>query len=118
MITDSGGVQEEAPCLGKPVLVTRDTTERPEGIAAGTCRLVGTDPELLLLIETSDDRWRYAVARMNRDALQVALDDQVVPVPGPPPRRELSHESVGERRKDVFHGAIIRIADCRLQIAD
>lgn len=43
IMTDSGGVQEEAPALGKPVLVLRDTTERPEGIAAGTLRLVGTD---------------------------------------------------------------------------
>jgi hypothetical protein len=40
--------------------------------------VVGTDPELLLLIEAQDDRWRYAVARMNRDALQVALDEQAV----------------------------------------
>jgi UDP-N-acetylglucosamine 2-epimerase (non-hydrolysing) len=48
LISDSGGVQEEAPCLGKPVLVTRDTTERPEGVQAGTCRLVGTDPEAIL----------------------------------------------------------------------
>ena len=44
VLTDSGGVQEEAPSLGKPVLVMRETTERPEGIAAGTARLVGTDP--------------------------------------------------------------------------
>jgi UDP-N-acetylglucosamine 2-epimerase (non-hydrolysing) len=43
VLTDSGGVQEEAPSLGKPVLVMRDTTERPEGIKAGTARLVGTD---------------------------------------------------------------------------
>ncbi|MBI5643977.1 MAG: UDP-N-acetylglucosamine 2-epimerase (non-hydrolyzing) [Deltaproteobacteria bacterium] len=43
ILTDSGGVQEEAPSLGKPVLVMRDTTERPEGVAAGTVRLVGTD---------------------------------------------------------------------------
>ncbi len=43
LLSDSGGVQEEAPSLGKPVLVMRDTTERPEGVAAGTCRLVGTD---------------------------------------------------------------------------
>jgi UDP-N-acetylglucosamine 2-epimerase (non-hydrolysing) len=43
MLTDSGGVQEEAPALGKPVLVMRETTERPEGIAAGTAKLVGTD---------------------------------------------------------------------------
>lgn len=47
ILTDSGGVQEEAPSLGKPVLVMRDTTERPEGIEAGTLRLVGTDEELI-----------------------------------------------------------------------
>ncbi len=43
MLTDSGGVQEEAPALGKPVLVMRETTERPEGVTAGTAKLVGTD---------------------------------------------------------------------------
>lgn len=47
ILTDSGGVQEEAPSLGKPVLVMRDTTERPEGIAAGTLKLVGTDEEFI-----------------------------------------------------------------------
>ncbi len=47
LLTDSGGVQEEAPSLGKPVLVMRDTTERPEGIEAGTVKLVGTDADLI-----------------------------------------------------------------------
>ena len=47
VLTDSGGIQEEAPSLGKPVLVMRDTTERPEGIAAGTLRLVGTNEETI-----------------------------------------------------------------------
>lgn len=45
ILTDSGGIQEEAPALGKPVLVMRDTTERPEGVAAGTLKLVGTEEE-------------------------------------------------------------------------
>jgi UDP-N-acetylglucosamine 2-epimerase (non-hydrolysing) len=48
VLTDSGGVQEEAPSLGKPVLVMRDTTERPEAVAAGTARLVGTDHDQIL----------------------------------------------------------------------
>ncbi len=47
ILTDSGGIQEEAPSLGKPVLVMRDTTERPEGIAAGTLKLVGTTEEVI-----------------------------------------------------------------------
>ena len=55
-MTDSGGVQEEAPSLGKPVLVLRDTTERPEGVAAGTLKLVGTEvdkvrAEMIRLLE-------------------------------------------------------------------
>ena len=45
VLTDSGGVQEEAPGLGKPVLVMRDTTERPEAVLAGTVQLVGTDED-------------------------------------------------------------------------
>lgn len=47
VLTDSGGIQEEAPSLGKPVLVMRDTTERPEGVAAGTLKLVGTDEDAI-----------------------------------------------------------------------
>ena len=62
IITDSGGVQEEAPSLGKPVLVTRDTTERPEAVAAGTVELVGTDTDRL--VERAgrllDDKAAYA----------------------------------------------------------
>ena len=48
IITDSGGVQEEAPSLGKPVLVMRDTTERPEAVSSGTVKLVGTDVSLIV----------------------------------------------------------------------
>ena len=48
IITDSGGIQEEAPSLGKPVLVTRDTTERPEALEAGTVKLVGSEKKLII----------------------------------------------------------------------
>jgi UDP-N-acetylglucosamine 2-epimerase (non-hydrolysing) len=48
VLTDSGGLQEEAPSLGKPVLVLRDVTEREEGVAAGACRLVGTDVDRIV----------------------------------------------------------------------
>ena len=48
IVTDSGGIQEEAPALGKPVLVVRETTERPEAIEAGTARLIGTNAETVL----------------------------------------------------------------------
>ena len=59
ILTDSGGIQEEAPSLGKPVLVMRDTTERPEGIKAGTLKLVGTDEQVIyenfkLLLESKE----------------------------------------------------------------
>lgn len=62
MLTDSGGVQEEAPALGKPVLVMRETTERPEGVEAGTALLVGTDPARILAEATRllDDQSAYA----------------------------------------------------------
>ena len=48
VLTDSGGIQEEAPSLGKPVLVMRDTTERPEAVNAGTVKLVGTDYDAIV----------------------------------------------------------------------
>lgn len=66
VLTDSGGVQEEAPALGKPVLVMRDTTERPEGIDAGTAMLVGTDPERIMreAARLLDDHAHYE--RMSR----------------------------------------------------
>ena len=62
IVTDSGGIQEEAPALGKPVLVTRDTTERPEALHAGTARLVGTDRQALVAAATEllDDPEAYA----------------------------------------------------------
>ena len=62
MLTDSGGVQEEAPALGKPVLVMRETTERPEGVEAGTARLVGTDAGRIVAetVRLLDDPDAYA----------------------------------------------------------
>ncbi len=66
MLTDSGGVQEEAPALGKPVLVMRETPERPEGVAAGTARLVGTETSVIVteMFKLLDDKAAYeAMAR-------------------------------------------------------
>ena len=66
MLTDSGGVQEEAPALGKPVLVMRETTERPEGVEAGTAKLVGTDSDTIVteISTLLDDKAAYeAMAR-------------------------------------------------------
>lgn len=62
VLTDSGGLQEEAPSLGKPVLVMRDVTERPEGVTAGTARLVGTDPDAITAAveQLLDDPQAYA----------------------------------------------------------
>ena len=62
MLTDSGGVQEEAPALGKPVLVMRETTERPEGVEAGTAKLVGTDADTIVreTLRLLDDDDAYA----------------------------------------------------------
>ena len=67
ILTDSGGIQEEAPSLGKPVLVMRDTTERPEGIKAGTLKLVGTDEENIyrnfnLLLESPEEYAKMSTA--------------------------------------------------------
>lgn len=67
ILTDSGGIQEEAPSFGKPVLVMRDTTERPEGIAAGTLKLVGTEEETIYyafkqLLEDKDEYERMSKA--------------------------------------------------------
>jgi len=61
-LTDSGGVQEEAPALGKPVLVMRDTTERPEGVAAGTARLIGADEDRIVseVFTLLDNKAAYA----------------------------------------------------------
>lgn len=66
VLTDSGGVQEEAPALGKPVLVMRETTERPEGVTAGTARLIGTDEDRIVseIFTLTDDNAAYqAMAR-------------------------------------------------------
>lgn len=68
ILTDSGGIQEEAPALGKPVLVMRDTTERPEGVKAGTLKLVGTDEDMIFKecarLLTDEEAYR----KMNRAA--------------------------------------------------
>ncbi|MBN1776611.1 MAG: UDP-N-acetylglucosamine 2-epimerase (non-hydrolyzing) [Clostridiales bacterium] len=68
ILTDSGGIQEEAPSLGKPVLVMRDTTERPEGLEAGTLRLVGTDEQIIFyacrqLLDDPEEYKKMSTAR-------------------------------------------------------
>jgi UDP-N-acetylglucosamine 2-epimerase (non-hydrolysing) len=66
ILTDSGGIQEEAPALGKPVLVLRDETERPEAIAAGVARLVGTDTAAIVRESSrllDDPEWYRGMAK-------------------------------------------------------
>lgn len=68
ILTDSGGIQEEAPSLGKPVLVMRDTTERPEGVEAGTLKVVGTDESMIyynikLLLENEKEYNKMSIAK-------------------------------------------------------
>lgn len=73
VISDSGGVQEEAPSLGKPVLVMRETTERPEGVQAGTCTLVGSDPDRI--VTESSRLLGDPVEYLRRSALQNPYGD-------------------------------------------
>jgi UDP-N-acetylglucosamine 2-epimerase (non-hydrolysing) len=107
VVTDSGGIQEEAPSLGKPVLVLRDTTERPEVIDAGVARLVGRSPERLeaaLEALATDDAWIRQVRAIENpfgrggsseriaDAIECFLDARAARAPGgragsAPPRR-------------------------------
>ncbi len=69
ILTDSGGVQEEAPAFGKPILVLRTTTERPEGVEAGTAKLVGTDPEAIVQeaarLLTDEDAYQQMAQAVN-----------------------------------------------------
>ncbi len=99
VITDSGGIQEEAPALGKPVLVLRDTTERPEGIAAGTLRLAGVEEEAIFQMTEKLLSDRRAYNQMARVAnpygdghaaeriTRILLDRLVPTLKGAPPTR-------------------------------
>ena len=93
ILTDSGGVQEEAPSLGKPVLVMRDTTERPEGVEAGTLRLVGTNEENIYnnfkMLITDDKEYTKMAQAKNpygdgfasvriADVIEKVLEDKVI----------------------------------------
>ena len=94
LISDSGGVQEEAPSLGKPILVLRDKTERPEAVEAATATLVGTDParivrEANLLLDDADE-----YARRRAFTILTAMD---MPVPGL--ARQSVHSSKPESSK-------------------
>jgi UDP-N-acetylglucosamine 2-epimerase (non-hydrolysing) len=92
MLTDSGGVQEEAPALGKPVLVMRETTERPEGVTAGTARLVGTDTARIVteISTLLDDKAAYeAMARAHNPFGDGTAARQIVEIVG----REIGSDS-------------------------
>lgn len=85
MLTDSGGVQEEAPALGKPVLVMRETTERPEGVEAGTAKLVGTSAETIVteISTLLDDKDSYeAMARAHNPFGDGTAANQIVELLG------------------------------------
>jgi UDP-N-acetylglucosamine 2-epimerase (non-hydrolysing) len=85
MLTDSGGVQEEAPALGKPVLVMRETTERPEGVEAGTARLVGTETARIVteISTLLDDKAAYeAMARAHNPFGDGTAARQIVEILG------------------------------------
>ena len=69
LITDSGGIQEEAPALGKPVLVLREVTERPEAVEAGVVKVVGTDPDRII---SEAERLLYDEAEYKRMARAVS----------------------------------------------
>ena len=85
VLTDSGGIQEEAPALGKPVLVMRETTERPEGVVAGTARLVGTDADRIVtdIFTLLDDKAAYeAMARAHNPFGDGTAARQIVEILG------------------------------------
>ncbi len=94
ILTDSGGIQEEAPSLGKPVLVMRDTTERPEGVKAGTLKLVGTDEETIFeeAVRLLDDEHAYRamtqVSNPYGDGFASARIADALLAPTPSPRSE------------------------------
>ena len=100
ILTDSGGVQEEAPALGKPVLVLRDTTERPEAVAAGTVKLIGTDRDVvyneaktLLTDEKAYSRMAEAVNPYGDGKASERIIQAI-----------LYHYGLADERPDVFDG--------------
>jgi UDP-N-acetylglucosamine 2-epimerase (non-hydrolysing) len=100
ILTDSGGVQEEAPALGKPVLVLRDTTERPEAVAAGTVKLIGTDSERVYseakTLLTDKEEYNHMAESVNPygDGKASARIIQAI----------LYHYGLADSRPDVFSG--------------
>ena len=80
VLTDSGGIQEEAPALGKPVLVMRETTERPEAIDAGTARLVGCDPDKIFggIVELLEDNTVYNQMASSKNPYGEGRSSQII----------------------------------------
>jgi len=110
IVSDSGGIQEEAPTLRKPVLVLRENTERPEALVAGVSRLVGSDPSRLrALLESAyaDDSWARNLQKIPNPFGQGDSGRRII--------QAIDHVFWGV---PIPHKEAAQIADCRLQIAD
>lgn len=100
VLTDSGGVQEEAPALGKPVLVMRNTTERPEGLEAGTALLVGTDPKLIAreTLRLLEDQSHYErMSRAHNPFGDGKASQRITDI--------LSNQALGNRNQELKHAS-------------
>ena len=112
VLTDSGGIQEEAPSLGKPVLVLRDTTERPEGIEAGTLRLVGTSEEAIYRefnILLDDQRAYDAMAQASNPYGDGHASERIADILQNQLSVSLDQKYVREKKDDHYKNAISNV---------
>ena len=126
VLTDSGGVQEEAPSLGKPVLVMRGVTERPEAVEAGTVHLVGTDPSRIITavnkLFDDDDAYRRFARRLNPYGDGAASDRIVATLTGgefmSSPTRRPAICRTAESRSDRVLADEVQVASHMLKCVD